>query len=163
LIAPSGFSEADIRAKVIAGRGDGTWNGTAGITSTSAGGDRAIGYRVVNGSMEVAYAAPGDSNLDGVVDILDLSEILGGGKFDTWGAANWQQGDTNYDGVFDILDLSDILGTGRFDQGSYLPQGSVSSATATVTATAPLDPAIVFAAYGMELSTPITAKRRLLQ
>jgi hypothetical protein len=159
-IAANGFTESDIRTKLIAGRNGGSWDGTNGITSTVAGGDRAIGYRVVGGVMEVAFSAPGDSNLDGVLDILDLSEILSAGKFNTGASANWTQGDTNYDGVFDIVDLADVLGTGLFNQGSYLTQGAASSAAAETGTVATFDPALVFAAFAMDSGGRTTTKRK---
>jgi autotransporter-associated beta strand protein len=161
-VAANGYTEADIRANLIAGRNRGSWNGANGIRSTVAGSDgsRAIGYRVTGGEMEVAFAAPGDSNLDGVVDILDLSEILGGGKFNTDTSANWEQGDTNYDGIFDILDISAIIGTGLFNQGTYLTQGSASSAAADTEAVATFDSALVFTALAAEPSTQTTTRRK---
>ncbi len=161
-ISATGFTESDIRAKLITGRDGGMWNGASGITSSFAGGDRAIGYRLVDGVMEVAYAAPGDSNLDGVFDILDLSEILGGGKFNTGEFANWQQGDTNYDGMFDILDISDILSTGLFNEGSYLTQASASSAAADTGSVATFDQALVFAALAMEIDDQPVVKRKIV-
>jgi autotransporter-associated beta strand protein len=159
-VAANGFTESDIRQNLITGRNGGSWDGASGITSTFAGGDRSIGYRVVNAALEVAYAAPGDGNLDGVFDILDLSEILSAGKFDTGESANWQQGDTNYDGVFDILDLSEILGTGLFNQGNYLTQGSASSAAAKTGGVVTFDPALVFAALAAEPTSQPTTKRK---
>jgi autotransporter-associated beta strand protein len=166
-IPPNGFSESDIRSQLIAGRDGGTWSGTSGITSTFAGGDRAIGYRVAEGSgnipsgfMEVAYAAPGDSNLDGVIDILDIGDILAAGKFDTGRTANWVQGDTNYDGVLDILDISQILGTNLFNQGTYLTQGSTRSTAVGPGGLATFDSALVFAALAMDSSGPTTTKRK---
>jgi len=149
-VAANGFHESDIRSWLIAGRNNGTWDGTYGITSTFAGGDRAIGYRVVDGALEMACAAPGDSNLDGVIDILDLGEILSAGRFNTGETANWQQGDTNYDGVFDLLDLSEILGTGLFNQGTYVNQGGASSAAAETSSAASFDQSLVFAALASE-------------
>lgn len=158
-VAANGFTESDIRAKLIAGRNGGSWDGAAGITSNFAGGDRSIGYRVADGALEVAYAAPGDSNLDGVIDILDLSEILSAGRFNTGDSANWSQGDTNYDGVFDILDISEILGTGLFNQGNYLPQGSATSTVADDGPGVLFNPALVFAGFATEQDATITKKR----
>lgn len=160
VISAGGFTESDIRAKLVAGRGGGTWSGASGITSSFAGGDRAIGYRVVNGSLQVAYAAPGDSNLDGVVDILDIADILSARKFNTGAAANWQQGDVNYDNVFDIVDLADILGTGLFNEGTYLTLGSTRSAAVETGGVATFDSALVFAALAMDSSGPTTTKRK---
>jgi len=159
-VAANGFNESDIRSKLIAGRNGGSWDGTSGITSTFAGGDRAIGYRVADGALEVAYAAPGDSNLDGVIDILDIGDILAAGKFNTGEPANWVQGDTNYDNVFDIVDLADILGTNLFNEGTYLTQSSASSAAVETGGVATFDPALVFAALAMDSSTQTTTKRK---
>ncbi len=159
-ISANGFTESDIRTKLIAGRNGGSWDGASGITSTFAGGDRSIGYRVTDGALEVAYAAPGDSNLDGVFDILDIGDILSAGKFNTGAAANWTQGDTNYDNVFDIVDLADILGTGLFNEGTYLTQGSASSAAAETGTAAKFDSALVFAALAAEPSSQPTTKRK---
>jgi fibronectin-binding autotransporter adhesin len=159
-VAANGFTESDIRTKLIAGRNGGSWDGPSGITSTVAGGDRSIGYRVTGGALEVAYAAPGDSNLDGVFDILDIGDILAAAKFNTGAAANWQQGDVNYDNVFDIVDLADILGTNLFNQGTYLTQGSASSAAVDTGGLATFDPALVFAALAMDSGGPTTTKRK---
>jgi autotransporter-associated beta strand protein len=161
-ISANGFTESDIRSKLIVGRNGGTWNGSSGITSTFAGVDRTIGYRVADGVMEVAFAAPGDSNLDGQIDILDLSEILSAGKFNSGAAANWTEGDTNYDGVFDILDLSEILGGGLFNQGNYLTQGAVSGDAAETGTVATFDQALVFAALAMETGDWPVVKRKSL-
>jgi hypothetical protein len=161
-VAANGFTESDIRTKLIAGRNGGSWNGASGITSTFAGGDRAIGYRVADGALEVAHAAPGDSNLDGVIDILDIGDILAAGKFNTAEPANWTQGDVNYDNVFDIVDLADILGTGLFNEGTYLTQGSASSAAVETGTVATFDPALVFAALAMDSGGPTTTKRKSL-
>ena len=159
-VTANGFTESDIRTKLIAGRNGGSWDGASGITSTFAGGDRAIGYRVADGALEVACAASGDSNLDGVIDILDIGDILSAGKFNTGELANWTQGDTNYDNVFDIVDLADILGTGLFNEGTYLTQGSASSAAADTGGLATFDPALVFAALAMDSGQQTTTTKR---
>lgn len=155
-----GLTEIDIRSKLIAGRNGGSWDGTNGITSTFAGGDRAIGYRVADGALEMAFAAPGDSNLDGVIDILDIGDILSAGKFNTGEPANWTQGDMNYDNVFDIVDLADILGTGLFNQGNYLIQGAASSAAVETSSVATFDLALVLAALAMDPVGATTTKRK---
>jgi hypothetical protein len=81
-----------------------------------------LGY-VVNGdgSLTFGFAASGDTNLDDVVDILDLSAMLASGKFDSGESASWSEGDFNYDQVLDILDISDFLSTSLFNAGTYSP------------------------------------------
>jgi len=72
-----------------------------------------------DGSMTAAFAAPGDTNLDWQVDVLDASNFLSFGKYDTGLPATWLEGDFNYDGVVDVLDASDFFGTGLYDTGNY--------------------------------------------
>ena len=123
-IAAGGFTESVIRSRLIAGRGDGSWAGTSGIlsrsTATVAGGS--VGYATNgDGSLTVAFAAAGDTNLDGFVDILDVAELLVSGIFDSGRAAGWWQGDFTYDDVVDILDVLANLGANLFDAGPYSP------------------------------------------
>jgi autotransporter-associated beta strand protein len=132
LINIASGSAADLVADILAGRGDGSWNGTSGITSSAAessGGFRTVGWLDNgDGSLTVAYAAGGDTNLDWTVDILDGANFLSAGKFDTGNPATWNQGDFTYDGVVDILDAADFLATGLFDAGTYnAPVSSISA------------------------------------
>ena len=81
---------------------------------------RAVGWMDNgDGSMTVAYAAQGDTNLDWVVDILDVSNFVSSGKFGTGEPATWMDGDFNYDGVVDIQDVADFSATGLYGGGSY--------------------------------------------
>ncbi len=125
-----GLSNSSLLAALLAGRGDGSWNGTAGILSTAARANLAAGtVRTVgwldngDGSKTFAYAAPGDTNLDWQVDILDAANFVAGGRFDTWKPATWNEGDFSYDGVVDILDAADFLSTSLFDVGGYNAAG----------------------------------------
>ena len=122
----SGLPAADMLTALLAGRGDGSWNGTSGITSSDAAADlaqstpRTVGWLDNgDGSVTFAFAAPGDTNLDWNVDILDAANFLSAGKFDSGDPATWNQGDFTYDGVVDILDAADFLSTGLFDAGFY--------------------------------------------
>jgi prepilin-type N-terminal cleavage/methylation domain-containing protein len=127
----SGMSATELVSQIIAGMGDGSWNGSTGITSSLVASQvalsipRSIGW-VDNGggSLSFAYSAPGDTNIDNQVDILDAANFLAGGKFDTGEVSNWNQGDFTYDGLVDILDAASFLSTGLFDAGNYLPSGS---------------------------------------
>lgn len=122
----AGADAATIRENLLAGLGAGSnWSGTSGITSSAAAasaGARTVGYRVgSDGSALLAFAAPGDVNLDGVVNTLDLVAMTAAGKFGTNAAAVWTDGDFNYDGVVNSLDLVAIGGSGAWGIGNYLP------------------------------------------
>ena len=133
----AGLPVADMLTALLAGRGDGSWNGTSGITSSSAAAalsqsiPRTVGWLDNgDGSVTFGYAAPGDTNLDWTVDILDAANFLAGGKFDSGLPATWNEGDFGYDGVVDILDAADFLSTGLFDAGPYNPSASAAAVAA---------------------------------
>jgi len=124
----NGLSATDLVGAITMGMGDGSWNGTAGITSSAAAADASLGIsRSVgwldngDGSVAFAYAAPGDTNLDWSIDLLDISTYLAGGKYDTGEPSSWSEGDYTYDGLVDITDVALYLGTGLFDIGAYNP------------------------------------------
>jgi autotransporter-associated beta strand protein len=130
-----GLSQSDLLAALATGRGAGSWSGTTGITSSAVAGAAALGAtRTVgwldqgNGSLTFAYAAPGDTNLDWTVDILDVANLLAAAKFNSGAAATWSDGDANYDGIVDILDVADLISTGLFNSGLYnTPPGSIAA------------------------------------
>lgn len=126
-VAAGGVAAADLVADIVAGKGDGSWNGSTGITSSLVAAQvassvpRAVGWIDDGaGGVTVAYSAPGDTNVDLQVDILDAANFLAGGKFDSGTPATWNQGDFGYDGVVDILDAADFLSTTLFDAGPYM-------------------------------------------
>ncbi len=123
-IAAGGITAADLKADVLAGRGTGLWSGTSGITSVAAAGGqlRSVGWLSnPDGTLSVGFAAAGDTNLDGFVDVLDAANFIAGSRFDAGIPVEWQDGDFNYDSVLDILDTADFLGAGLYDAGGYLP------------------------------------------
>jgi len=135
----SGLSAANMVTAIVAGMGDGSWNGTTGITSSAAAADAALGTsRSVgwldngDGTVTFAYAAPGDTNLDWSIDLLDIGTYLAAGKYDTGEPSSWSEGDYTYDGLVDITDVALYLGTGLFDIGPYNPPpaGSAGSIAA---------------------------------
>ena len=153
LIAAGGITQADLLTDLVAGRGDGSWNGTSGITSSAA--TTALGQSIPrtvgwfdngDGSLSVAFTAPGDTNLDWSIDILDAANFLALGKFDTGVAANWLEGDFSYDGIVDILDAADFFATGLFDAGNYNTLSSASIALPTAAVPEPSSLAMVLAA-----------------
>jgi autotransporter-associated beta strand protein len=132
----AGLSAADMVNAIVTGLGDGSWNGTSGITSSVAatsGGDRTVGWLDNgDGTVTFGFAAAGDTNLDWQVDIIDAANFLAGGKFDTGSPATWNEGDFTYDGVVDILDAASFLSNGLFDAGSYNPPASQAGGIAAV-------------------------------
>lgn len=133
----AGLSAADMLVALLSGRGDTSWTGTTGITSSVAAAaiaqslPRTVGWLDNgDGSVSFAFAAPGDTNLDWSVDILDAANFFAGGKYDSSTAASWVDGDFTYDGVVDILDAAEFFSTGLFDAGGYntaLPAGAVTA------------------------------------
>ncbi|MFM7244751.1 MAG: discoidin domain-containing protein [Planctomycetaceae bacterium] len=123
-IAAGGYDITTVRQWLVTGRNGGTWDGSAGIVSSAAAGTsgRAIGYATNDdGSLSVAFAAAGDTNLDGFVDVLDATNIIASGAFDTGTPAAWTAGDVTADGLVDVLDVAELIGTGLYDRGGYLP------------------------------------------
>ena len=154
-IAAGGFDAAAVRQAIVAGRSGGTWTGTSGITSTAAASTagRAVGYAPgSNGSLVVAFAASGDTNLDGQVSVVDLVAIQSSGVYGTGAAAAWFQGDSNYDGVVSVVDMVAMQSSGVYGQGNYNPapasQAAAASSQATVsTVTTPEAPSIFKLAF----------------
>jgi autotransporter-associated beta strand protein len=139
LTISSGLTATELVAEILEGRGDGSWTGTSGITSSTAAAESAAGTpRAVgwidngDGSLTTAYAAPGDTNIDWSIDILDAANFLSGGKFDTGSPAVWFEGDFGYDGIVDILDAADFFATGLYDAGTYNTAPGLSDGVAAV-------------------------------
>ena len=158
-VALGGFDIESMVARIQAGRGDGDWAGWQGITSRHVpslfGGG--VGYNVHgDGSITVGYAAKGDTNLDGIVDMLDAANILSAGKMNTNTASTWSEGDFNYDGVFDILDVADFVGSGLFEKGSYRPS-QASQSEMSVIAMSAVDAA--FVAFATDSTTSTTTSK----
>jgi autotransporter-associated beta strand protein len=138
LTVAGGLTAGSLTNLIKSGRSDGSWLGEAGITSAAAAGGqlRAVGWRHLDGgSFAIGFAAAGDTNLDGTIDVLDAAAILGSGKLDTGFAADWADGDSNYDGVIDLLDIADFIGTGLFETGSYQAAAQAASASSAETVT----------------------------
>jgi fibronectin-binding autotransporter adhesin len=125
-VAAGGLSATDLVTALTAGRNGGLWNGGTGITSSRVAADmgagltRAVGWiDSGSGGLTFGYAASGDTNLDGAIDILDMAAFMSAGKYESGQAAIWAEGDFNYDGLVDLLDAADFLSTGLFDAGGY--------------------------------------------
>ena len=157
-----GLSEADLRADILAGRSGGSWAGATGITSSAAaasGGNRAVGYVVASdGSARVSFAAPGDIDLSGQVNIFDLIGVDAAGKFGTTQPANWSQGDFNYDGVANIFDIIAVDSSGAYGTGNYFPAGPGISATGGVAAVP--EPSVGLLTLAAVVATGLVVRRR---
>ena len=165
LTIAGGMTATQLVAELIEGRGNGSWTGSSGITSSTAAADlassipRAVGWLDNGGgSLSAAYAAPGDTNLDWSIDILDVANFLALGKFDTGAPATWLEGDFNYDGVVDVLDASDFLVTGLFNTGNYNTAPGLSGAVAAVPEPSTL--ALLAGAVVAAISTASRSRRR---
>ncbi len=132
-IAAGGFTEEALRQRLIAGRNDGLWDGGTGIVSRAAAaspGDRSVGWMILDdGAARIAFSAPGDTNLDAAVDILDVANFISAGARNPASTATWTMGDFNYNGLVDILDAADFLSFGLYDTGSYAPAGAAQAAS----------------------------------
>ena len=166
LTVTAGLTDAAIVSMLAAGRGDGSWTGISALAPAPALGStdvaaavanglpRAVGWiRAADDAVTFAYAAPGDTNLDGVVNVLDASNFLAGGGFDTGQAATWSDGDFDYDGLVDILDAASFVATTLFDAGAYVPLAAGS-------VTAVPEPALPFAGLMAILVPPLLRRRR---
>ncbi len=124
------YVSADIKRWLQAGRGDGSGNGATGIRTRFASlqTGRTVGFKVnPDGSITVGYAAIGDTDLSGEVDIIDAARLIASNLFNAGFTASWSTGDFNYDNVFDVLDLSAFMATNWFNRGSYRESFIVSA------------------------------------
>jgi hypothetical protein len=113
---------ADVRAKIVAGRAGGAWDGPGVVTSVAAG-NTALGYAEAADVLDlssgsavfagqsvdattvlVRYTLLGDATLDGGVDFNDLVKLAQNYNSGS-GEKVWAQGDFDYDGVVDFNDL----------------------------------------------------------
>jgi autotransporter-associated beta strand protein len=120
---PAGvLSAEEVRALLVSGRNGGAWNGS-GISTFDApvGSRRGVGYRVMtNNSIVVAWAAFGDTNLDGRVNSTDINMILQANRFGATATdGGWWQGDFNYDGRVNTSDINMLISTGLLNAPSY--------------------------------------------
>jgi autotransporter-associated beta strand protein len=161
-IDPLGCILADVQGWLRTGYRTGFESGPdirSRFASASSG--RTVGYTVNwDGSITVGYAAMGDTNLSGDVDILDMANLLSSGKFDSGDTATWPEGDFNYDGLLDVLDLADFFTTNLFNRGSYRFTAEVSAALSpqSIKSTVPTELTAsnaVFVAFAIESSSNV--------
>jgi fibronectin-binding autotransporter adhesin len=161
-VAAGGITAEALRADLIAGRNGGAWDGATGIMSATAAasaGGRAVGYVVAgDGSATVSFAAPGDTDLSGQVNVFDLIGIDSAGKFGSGTASVWSEGDFNYDGVTNVFDLIGVDSSGAYGAGDYFPASPTVLGGGSVAAVP--EPAVAGLAIAMALGGLALARRR---
>ena len=164
LTVASGLTQASLVAGLAAGRGDGSWNGGHGISSSTAaaqmaaGVPRTIGWKDNgDGSFTIGSTVPGDTDLDKRVDLLDAANFIASGKFDTGLVSTWAEGNFNYDDVVDILDVSDFFNGSIFDSG---PLAAANASTPTADTTTPSMNDLVFAALAQNEQSRTTTRKK---
>jgi hypothetical protein len=78
----------------------------------------AIGITTADEGTTIGWAAAGDTNIDGFVDVLDMANVLAGGRFNSIEPAVWADGDFNYDGTVDVADIADMVSSEFFGSGA---------------------------------------------
>ena len=165
-IPVGGITAAALRADILAARNGGAWNGPTGITSSTAAaaspGTRAVGYVInADGSARVSFAAMGDVDLSGRVDVFDLVGINSSGTYGTGRASAWYQGDINYDGVTSVFDLIGVNSGGVYGRGNYFPAApTLAGATTTGGINAVPEPAGMAAIAATMIGAAWLARRR---
>jgi autotransporter-associated beta strand protein len=121
LIPPGAVDPAAVRSWIVAARNGGGWDGAAGIgsSSTTASGGLAVGMTTTPQGTTIGWAAAGDTNIDGFVDVLDMANVLTGNRFNSGTAAVWADGDFNYDATVDVADIAAMVTSDHFGRGTY--------------------------------------------
>jgi hypothetical protein len=84
---------------------------------------------VAPGQVLVRPALVGDANMDGKVDFLDITQVLGY-KYNTGQPASYTDGDINYDGVVDFFDITTLL-SANYNTGAVFPSSELAFAGVT--------------------------------
>lgn len=110
----------------------------------------AVSYSATSAIVKVATA--GDTNVDGVIDILDMAGLMSAGLFDAGTGGRWDRGDFNGDGVVDVIDVADTLTGALFDAAPYaVPPAAI---------TAVPEPSILIVAPGLMVAAVASRWRR---
>ena len=84
----------------------------------------------MNGTIQVAWAAMGDTNLDGRVNSSDIISLNSARRFNLPSIdGHWWQGDFTYDGKVNSSDISNLAA--MFNKPSYY-QATATQAAATL-------------------------------
>jgi hypothetical protein len=82
--------------------------------------DRAVGW-IDNGggSFTVGFAAAGDLDMNGLVDLDDVIAFVSSSLYDTGLPSVWAQGDYDYNSIVDLDDVIAFVSGGLYDAGPY--------------------------------------------
>jgi fibronectin type 3 domain-containing protein len=101
------------------------------LWSSAAGSGGALGSMDLGGDQrEVRFTLLGDTNLDGVVNVVDLANLAG--NFGASAGGTWTSGDLDYNNTVNVADLSDLAGNFGSDLG--FTTGTAATAAAAVAA-----------------------------
>jgi autotransporter-associated beta strand protein len=139
-IAAGGTTLDALRSAILLARNGGAWNGTSGIGSANVDltKSKVVGYRqLVSGAFQVAWAAFGDTNLDGRINSTDVQAINTAKKFGLpTRDSHWSQGDFSYDGRVNSTDILQL--SPQFGKPSYYTttasSGTIEAPVASITA-----------------------------
>jgi hypothetical protein len=164
----------DVRAKIVSGYNNGSWDGTGIRSSTAAADDNlALGYaeasaiftsfpatfageQVDASAVLVLLTRGGDADLDGLVNLADFNRLAAG--FGSTGAL-WDDGDFNYDGNVNLDDFNRLAA--NFGQTAAGP-GVTPQDWANLAAAIP-EPAAGVAAAALGWAALLARRRRILR
>jgi len=111
---------------------------------TTTGGPGELGYADTGGGVtEVRYTLPGDTNLDGTVDVGDLGALAT--NYGSSSGVAWQQGDFDHSGVVNVGDLGALATSYGNSIGTGPADASATSTTAAAAVPEPTAGALMLA------------------
>ena len=118
-----------------------------------------------DGSAIVAFAAAGDADMNGEVNVFDLVVINSSAAYGSGAASVWSTGDFNYDGVTNVFDLVATSGTNTFGRGNYRPASALDGGAAAVpepafSAAFLAAAAALWAAFGRDRSIRLAVRQK---
>jgi len=125
-----------------------------------------VGYAVAaDGSAIVAFAAAGDADMNGEVNVFDLVAINGSAAYGSGAASVWSTGDFKYDSVTNVFDLVATSGTNTFGRGNYRPASAPDGGAAAVpepafSAAFLAAAAALWAAFGRDRSIRLAVRQK---
>ena len=113
----------------------------------------------------VAFAAAGDADMNGEVNVFDLVVINSSAAYGSGAVSVWSTGDFNYDGVTNVFDLVATSGTNTFGRGNYRPASALDGGAAAVpepafSAAFLAAAAALWAAFGRDRSIRLAVRQK---